>query len=178
MALCAMRWLSQALWVSGAWTGPISEAAGSPWEATPGMGSSPVFCSPSDRSPGADPQGIPHHFRAVVWQLLCSATDMPVKNQYSELLKMSSPCEAHPQGHRPHLPRARVLQGPGQPRPGGPLQCHEGEPWPWRECSWSPAQWDPALTPCVLRAGLLAGGPGGGLLPGQRLHRWACCSCR
>lgn len=28
-----------------------------------------------------------------MWQLLCSATDMPVKNQYSELLKMSSPCE-------------------------------------------------------------------------------------
>uniref|UniRef100_A0A4X1VIH0 Ecotropic viral integration site 5 like n=1 Tax=Sus scrofa TaxID=9823 RepID=A0A4X1VIH0_PIG len=38
-------------------------------------------------------KGIPHHFRAIVWQLLCSATDMPVKNQYSELLKMSSPCE-------------------------------------------------------------------------------------
>ncbi|PKK17354.1 EVI5-like protein [Columba livia] len=35
-------------------------------------------------------KGIPHHFRAIVWQLLCS---MPVKNQYSELLKMSSPCE-------------------------------------------------------------------------------------
>ncbi|XP_036171226.1 EVI5-like protein isoform X5 [Myotis myotis] len=38
-------------------------------------------------------KGIPHHFRAIVWQLLCSATNMPVKNQYSELLKMSSPCE-------------------------------------------------------------------------------------
>ncbi|CAO2630919.1 EVI5-like protein [Lemmus lemmus] len=38
-------------------------------------------------------KGIPHHFRAIIWQLLCSATDMPVKNQYSELLKMSSPCE-------------------------------------------------------------------------------------
>uniref|UniRef100_A0A8C1SL64 Si:ch211-239f4.1 n=1 Tax=Cyprinus carpio TaxID=7962 RepID=A0A8C1SL64_CYPCA len=38
-------------------------------------------------------KGIPHHFRAIVWQLLCNATDMPVKNQYSELLKMSSPCE-------------------------------------------------------------------------------------
>uniref|UniRef100_A0A8D0FAI6 Rab-GAP TBC domain-containing protein n=1 Tax=Strix occidentalis caurina TaxID=311401 RepID=A0A8D0FAI6_STROC len=38
-------------------------------------------------------KGIPHHFRAIVWQLLCSATDKPVKNQYSELLKMSSPCE-------------------------------------------------------------------------------------
>ncbi|KAJ8254445.1 hypothetical protein COCON_G00210570 [Conger conger] len=38
-------------------------------------------------------KGIPHHFRAIVWQLLGSATDMPVKQQYSELLKMSSPCE-------------------------------------------------------------------------------------
>ncbi|XP_057277227.1 EVI5-like protein [Pezoporus wallicus] len=38
-------------------------------------------------------KGIPHHFRAIVWQLLCSATEMPVKKQYSELLKMSSPCE-------------------------------------------------------------------------------------
>ncbi|XP_064180172.1 EVI5-like protein isoform X1 [Anguilla rostrata] len=38
-------------------------------------------------------KGIPHHFRAIVWQLLGKATDMPVKNQYSELLKMSSPCE-------------------------------------------------------------------------------------
>lgn len=56
------------------------------------MASSPVSHSPPC------PQelirkGIPHHFRAIVWQLLCSATDMPVKNQYSELLKMSSPCE-------------------------------------------------------------------------------------
>ncbi|XP_056264952.1 EVI5-like protein isoform X2 [Pseudoliparis swirei] len=38
-------------------------------------------------------KGIPHHFRAIVWQLLGNATDMPVKNQYSELLKMTSPCE-------------------------------------------------------------------------------------
>uniref|UniRef100_A0A8C4T9X1 Ecotropic viral integration site 5 like n=1 Tax=Erpetoichthys calabaricus TaxID=27687 RepID=A0A8C4T9X1_ERPCA len=38
-------------------------------------------------------KGIPHHFRAIVWQLLANAADMPVKNQYSELLKMSSPCE-------------------------------------------------------------------------------------
>ncbi|XP_060711253.1 EVI5-like protein isoform X4 [Hemiscyllium ocellatum] len=38
-------------------------------------------------------KGIPHHFRGIVWQLLCNATDMPVKNQYSELLKMTSPCE-------------------------------------------------------------------------------------
>uniref|UniRef100_A0A8C9KKY0 Ecotropic viral integration site 5 like n=1 Tax=Panthera tigris altaica TaxID=74533 RepID=A0A8C9KKY0_PANTA len=60
-------------------------------------------CSPTSDSENLSPdelellelirKGIPHHFRAIVWQLLCSATDMPVKNQYSELLKMSSPCE-------------------------------------------------------------------------------------
>lgn len=38
-------------------------------------------------------KGIPHHFRAIVWQLLCDAQTMPVKDQYSELLKMTSPCE-------------------------------------------------------------------------------------
>ncbi|KAK1897545.1 Ecotropic viral integration site 5 protein [Dissostichus eleginoides] len=38
-------------------------------------------------------KGIPHHFRAIVWQLLCTAQNMPIKDQYSELLKMTSPCE-------------------------------------------------------------------------------------
>uniref|UniRef100_A0A4W5P5A1 Ecotropic viral integration site 5 n=1 Tax=Hucho hucho TaxID=62062 RepID=A0A4W5P5A1_9TELE len=38
-------------------------------------------------------KGIPHHFRAIVWQLLCDAQNMPIKDQYSELLKMTSPCE-------------------------------------------------------------------------------------
>uniref|UniRef100_A0A8C7Q7H4 Ecotropic viral integration site 5 n=1 Tax=Oncorhynchus mykiss TaxID=8022 RepID=A0A8C7Q7H4_ONCMY len=38
-------------------------------------------------------KGIPHHFRAIVWQLLCNAQNMPIKDQYSELLKMTSPCE-------------------------------------------------------------------------------------
>lgn len=51
------------------------------------LGFCPIFAQELIR------KGIPHHFRAIVWQLLCSATDMPVKNQYSELLKMSSPCE-------------------------------------------------------------------------------------
>lgn len=37
--------------------------------------------------------GVPHHFRAIVWQLLCNAQNMPIKDQYSELLKMTSPCE-------------------------------------------------------------------------------------
>ena len=49
-------------------------------------------------SPPPPPQdmvrkGIPHHFRAIVWQLLCDAQNMPIKDQYSELLKMTSPCE-------------------------------------------------------------------------------------
>ncbi|XP_070602665.1 ecotropic viral integration site 5 protein homolog isoform X4 [Erythrolamprus reginae] len=38
-------------------------------------------------------KGIPHHFRAIVWQLLCTAQNMTIKDQYSELLKMTSPCE-------------------------------------------------------------------------------------
>ncbi|KAK2889188.1 hypothetical protein Q8A67_014563 [Cirrhinus molitorella] len=38
-------------------------------------------------------KGIPHHFRAIVWQLLCNAQSLPIKEQYSELLKMTSPCE-------------------------------------------------------------------------------------
>ncbi|XP_016160963.1 PREDICTED: EVI5-like protein, partial [Ficedula albicollis] len=38
-------------------------------------------------------KGIPQHFRAIVWQLLCSAAELPLKAQYSELLRMSSPCE-------------------------------------------------------------------------------------
>ncbi|XP_056605782.1 ecotropic viral integration site 5 protein homolog isoform X3 [Triplophysa dalaica] len=38
-------------------------------------------------------KGIPHHFRAIVWQLLCDAQSLPIKEQYSELLKMTSPCE-------------------------------------------------------------------------------------
>ncbi|KAM5170881.1 EVI5-like protein isoform 2-T2 [Mantella aurantiaca] len=38
-------------------------------------------------------KGIPHPFRAMVWQMLCNATDMPVKKQYADLLRMSSPCE-------------------------------------------------------------------------------------
>ncbi|XP_053318157.1 EVI5-like protein isoform X2 [Spea bombifrons] len=38
-------------------------------------------------------KGIPHPFRAMVWQMLCNASDMPVKKQYADLLRMSSPCE-------------------------------------------------------------------------------------
>lgn len=95
VTLCAMRWLSQALWASGeAWTGPISKAGlGGRGEATLGPGPAQSSTSPLTGLQELIRKGIPHHFRAIVWQLLCSATDMPVKNQYSELLKMSSPCE-------------------------------------------------------------------------------------
>ncbi|KAG5678856.1 hypothetical protein PVAND_008487 [Polypedilum vanderplanki] len=37
-------------------------------------------------------KGIPHHFRAIVWQLLCSASDVD-KKQYAEYIKATSACE-------------------------------------------------------------------------------------
>ncbi|NWZ90026.1 EVI5L protein, partial [Nesospiza acunhae] len=58
-------------------------------------------------------KGIPHHFRAIVWQLLCSAAELPLKAQYSELLRMSSPCE--------RLIR-RDIARPGQPRMSSPCE--------------------------------------------------------
>lgn len=33
-------------------------------------------------------KGIPHHFRAIVWQLLCSADQAPEKQLYSEYMKV------------------------------------------------------------------------------------------
>ncbi|KAF2900502.1 hypothetical protein ILUMI_05682 [Ignelater luminosus] len=38
-------------------------------------------------------KGIPLHFRGIVWQLLCSATDAPEKKLYAEYIKTKSPCE-------------------------------------------------------------------------------------
>lgn len=38
-------------------------------------------------------KGIPHHFRGIAWQLLCSAHDSPVKKQYAEYIKAKSACE-------------------------------------------------------------------------------------
>ncbi|XP_076313372.1 ecotropic viral integration site 5 ortholog-like isoform X1 [Tachypleus tridentatus] len=38
-------------------------------------------------------KGIPHHFRGVVWQLLCNAQNSPSKEQYAEYIRSSSPCE-------------------------------------------------------------------------------------
>lgn len=37
-------------------------------------------------------KGIPHHFRAIAWQLLCSAADTD-KKQYAEYIKATSACE-------------------------------------------------------------------------------------
>lgn len=36
-------------------------------------------------------RGIPHHFRGIVWQLLCGAHRSPIKDRYSDLLKQESP---------------------------------------------------------------------------------------
>ncbi|XP_018567801.1 ecotropic viral integration site 5 ortholog isoform X1 [Anoplophora glabripennis] len=38
-------------------------------------------------------RGIPLHFRAIVWQLLCAATEAPEKKLYAEYIKTKSPCE-------------------------------------------------------------------------------------
>nr|CAB3243940.1 EVI5-like protein [Phallusia mammillata] len=37
--------------------------------------------------------GIPHHFRGLVWQLLCNAHNSPYKIKYGDLLKQTSPSE-------------------------------------------------------------------------------------
>ena len=34
-------------------------------------------------------RGIPTHFRAIAWQLLCSATDAPEKKSYAEFIKVN-----------------------------------------------------------------------------------------
>lgn len=33
-------------------------------------------------------KGVPHHFRGIVWQLLCGAHDSPDKKQYAEYIKV------------------------------------------------------------------------------------------
>lgn len=35
-------------------------------------------------------RGIPLHFRAIVWQLLCSAADAPEKKLYAEYIKVTT----------------------------------------------------------------------------------------
>lgn len=36
---------------------------------------------------------MPHHFRGIVWQLLCGANDSPIRKQYPEYIKATSACE-------------------------------------------------------------------------------------
>lgn len=38
-------------------------------------------------------KGIPCHFRAIAWQLLCGANDSLVKKQYADYIKATSACE-------------------------------------------------------------------------------------
>ncbi|CAG7836729.1 unnamed protein product [Allacma fusca] len=38
-------------------------------------------------------RGIPHHFRGIVWQLLCGAHDSPDKAKYADYIKATSACE-------------------------------------------------------------------------------------
>lgn len=38
-------------------------------------------------------KGIPHHFRGITWQLLCSAHNSPEKAKYAEYLRTTSACE-------------------------------------------------------------------------------------
>ncbi|ODN02708.1 Ecotropic viral integration site 5 protein [Orchesella cincta] len=38
-------------------------------------------------------RGIPHHFRGIVWQLLCLAHDSPDKAKYADYIKATSACE-------------------------------------------------------------------------------------
>lgn len=38
-------------------------------------------------------KGIPHHFRGIVWQLLCNASEPSIKKQYAEYIKATSACE-------------------------------------------------------------------------------------
>ncbi|KAF6201001.1 hypothetical protein GE061_005448, partial [Apolygus lucorum] len=38
-------------------------------------------------------KGIPHHFRGIIWQLLCDAHNSPEKDQFAEYIKATSACE-------------------------------------------------------------------------------------
>ncbi|XP_044734011.1 ecotropic viral integration site 5 ortholog isoform X2 [Chrysoperla carnea] len=38
-------------------------------------------------------KGVPHHFRGIVWQLLCGAHESPEKKQYADYIKATSACE-------------------------------------------------------------------------------------
>ena len=40
-------------------------------------------------------RGIPHHFRAMAWQLLCGSHDSRDKEKYSDYMKSQLACEKH-----------------------------------------------------------------------------------
>lgn len=173
--LFAAQWLSQ-LWAAGE-----AEASAVPGAGLGGRGEAALGQGPAQLPAPAPPhcqelirKGIPHHFRAIVWQLLCSATDMPVKNQYSELLKMSSPCEKLIRRDIARTyPEHEFFKGQdslGQEVLFNVMKVRPG--------SFGPPLPRPLLAQralAVMRvcslAGIFPGGQGGGLLPGQRLHR-------
>lgn len=80
---------------------------------------------PTGTGPIGDPSPLPGHCVAAAVQRPKHAHQGPVLGAAEDDVAVR---EADSPGHRPHLPRARVLQGEGQPGPGGALQRHEGEP--------------------------------------------------
>lgn len=38
-------------------------------------------------------KGVQHHFRGIVWPLLCGAHDTSVRKQYADFIKATSACE-------------------------------------------------------------------------------------
>ncbi|XP_062843359.1 ecotropic viral integration site 5 protein homolog [Trichomycterus rosablanca] len=56
-------------------------------------------------------KGIPHHYQAVMWEMLCDAQNLPVGEQYSKLLMKPSPCEKVIRGDLSRiLPLHRLFQ--------------------------------------------------------------------
>lgn len=70
------------------------------------------------------PSSFPGHRLAAAGQRHRHASEESVLGAAEDVVAVR---EAHPQRHRPHVPRARVLQRPGQPGPGSPFQRDEGE---------------------------------------------------
>lgn len=125
--------------------------------------------------------GIPHHFRAIVWQLLCNAQNMSIKDQYSELLKMTSPCEKlirrdiartypeHEFFKEKDSLGQEVLFNVMKVR----THSHAAE---WRDFAVAVieggfVQTPPLNSPFPFTSGILSGGPRGWLLSRERLHR-------
>lgn len=114
--------------------------------------------------------GIPHHFRAIVWQLLCNAQNMPIKDQYSELLKMTSPCEKLIRRDiartYPEHEFFKEKDSLGQEVLFNVMKVSRRR----HNCEVSCRRrhWSHPLPPT---SGVLSGGPRGGILSRERLHR-------